>query len=178
LGYTSPQNFYIALEHYNKSDWLRLLTRGKRRRFYNHAGATFIRNHVSDEIWNTYYKFCFERNPFDRAISLYYWKTEEPRPDISEFLLSVPAKRLSNWNTYTIGNEIAVDFVGRYEHLSGDLLTIASRLGLPGGISLPNAKSRFRKNRAPYGSLLNDEVRSRIERVCRNEIEAFNYNRG
>ena len=34
-----------------------------------HISAIEIRPHLSDDIWNSYFKFAFVRNPFDRFIS-------------------------------------------------------------------------------------------------------------
>jgi len=39
---------------------------------YNgHVRAAAIRNRVSHEVWSTYFKFAFVRNPWDRFLSLY-----------------------------------------------------------------------------------------------------------
>lgn len=53
LGYLSPQN------HENN-------------KFFNHISATEIRELLNSNIWNEYFKFCFERNPWDKVISWYY----------------------------------------------------------------------------------------------------------
>ncbi len=127
------------------------------------------------DIWKNYFKFCFERNPFDKAISRYYWSTSAPRPAIDDFLETAPPLLLSNWNTYTVDDELAVDFIGRYENLVEELSQVASRLGLPGTIDLPLAKVGVRTNRDHYSNVLNSQARSRIESVCAKEIAAFNY---
>lgn len=175
LGFRGPQNYRIPTCFYSKRDWLKLVKNRKRKQFFNHMEASSIENHVSEEIWQTYFKFCFERNPFDKAVSLYYWSTHEPRPQIADYLNSVPIGLLSNWNNYTMDDRVVVDFIGNYENLDNDLETITDKLGLPEKLSLPRAKGNYRKNRAHYSTVLNNSVRARVEIVCAKEIAAFKY---
>ena len=175
LNFRGPQNYRMPLRSSSKSDWLKYFRNMKRKRFFNHAGARFIRSYIGEDIWNSYFKFCFERNPFDKAVSRYYWSTVEPRPEIGDFLASAPIHWLSNWHIYTIDDRIAVDFVGRYETLVGDLHTIVNKIGLPGLPSLPNAKGGYRVNREHYGKVFNDRARCLIERACAREMAAFVY---
>ena len=137
--------------------------------------ASSIKNYISTDIWQSYFKFCFERNPFDKAISRYYWSTREPRPKIEDYLNAAPTTLLSNWNNYTINDQIVVDFVGHYENLNNDLEVVIDKLGLPEKLSLPRAKGGYRKNRAHYSAILNDAARTRVEIVCAKEIAAFKY---
>lgn len=175
LGFRGPQNYNIPLRVYNKSDWLRLLWRRKPKHFFNHASSYYIQDNVAQDSWDNYFKFCFERDPFDKAISRYYWSTREPRPDIADYLESVPIKLLSNWDIYTINDQIAVDFVGRFENLSDDLAIVARKLGLVGELSLPRAKGGYRVDRQHYSQVLNTQAHARIELVCAKEMAAFGY---
>ncbi|NEP06601.1 MAG: sulfotransferase family protein [Okeania sp. SIO2G4] len=43
------------------------------KKYFNHITAKEIKNVIKSSIWDSYYKFCFERNPFERAISWYYF---------------------------------------------------------------------------------------------------------
>ena len=53
-------------------------------------------------MWRSYYKFAIERDPWDKAISLYYWRTrnEQPRRPLLQFLQKVGARSLSNAHIY------------------------------------------------------------------------------
>ena len=179
FGFPGPQKYNVALQYYSKLDWLKFIGKAKRKQFYNHSSAKLIRDCIPARIWNSYFKFTFERNPFDKAISRYYWSTGDPRPDprpeITEYLNSVQSHKLSNWDIYTINDQIKVDFVGRYENLDDDLAKIKEKLGLPVEFNLPRAKGKYRKNREHYSRVLSSEARDRIEIVCAKEMAAFGY---
>lgn len=175
LGFRGPQNYNVSKRFYTGIDKARLYIRRLPKLFSNHDTALYVKKHIDQEIWDSYFKFSFERNPFDKAISRYYWSTQEPRPQIADYLNSAPVHLLSNWDIYTVNDQIAVDFVGSYETLTDDLAQIASRLGLPGEITMPRAKSGYRPDRKPYTEVLDEESRSRIELVCAKEIKCFDY---
>jgi hypothetical protein len=170
-----PQNYTLPLRCYDVSDWNRLFRTGKRRQFRNHNPASVIRQGLGESLWNSYYKFCVERDPFDKAISRYSWSTRPPRPPLRDYLVQAPEAHLSNWHIYTIENTVAVDFVVRYERLREDLEAVARRIGLPGSLELPRAKGGHREERAHYSQILDDASRRRLETVCAREIEAFGY---
>ncbi len=142
---------------------------------------------AGENIWSTYYRFTVERNPWDRAISRYWWqkyrwevKGRSNFPGLSEYLQWLKRYKphfLSNWHHYTINNEIAVDRVLRYENLKEELEQLRTELGIKGDISLPaqRAKGNFRQSRLPYNEVLSQDDRELIERLCWREIEAFGY---
>jgi len=176
LGYHGPQNFQRSLNSYTGKEWLRLIFKGKWAKDYRHAPAVQIQDIVGSQKWKDYFKFCFERNPYDRAISLYFWKTrnQPSRPNVNEFILAQPRYRLSNWEKYTINNEVAVDFVGKYENIEMDLLEVSSRLGLS-KIDLVRSKNIYRPDRVHYSRILDARSRKYIESMCEREIDEFEY---
>lgn len=177
LGYPGPQNYQLSARHYGAGDWMRRLFKGKYKQLTNHSTARYVREALEPEVWNTYFKFSFERDPFDKAISSYYWRTKklDPRPTIADFLGTVPQRRICNWDVYAIDDEICVDFVGRYERLNEDLAFIKDKLGLPGELTLERTKAGHRQNRDHYSQVLDSKSRDIIERVCAREIRALNY---
>jgi hypothetical protein len=177
LGFPGPQNTEIPAHLRSAWDRLRASLLRQPAQFVNHAPASFIQRRVEPEIWRSYFKFCFERNPYDKAISRYFWSTRDanaPRP-IADYLGRAKRRQLSNWQIYTIRDEIAVDFVGRFEHLHEDLAAALSQLGLAVELPLPRAKSRYRRDKRHYSQVLDSPSRALVERVCARELAAFSY---
>ena len=179
LGYPGPQNYLAPLSAYGLSDFVKLLFRQKKKKlFHNHIDAQKVKAAVGEKIWNEYYKFCFERNPFDRFISLYYWSYKtEPRPPISTLINSkeVQVLKRKGFDVYTIDGKVAVDKVCRFENIAQELEEVRLRLGLPEKLDLPRAKSNFRKDKRSYREILNEEDRTMIAELFRDEINLFGY---
>lgn len=171
-----PRNWERRLRDYRLRDAVRVV-RGRRARprFRNHTPAQRIRDLIGRDVWDAYFKFCFVRNPWDRAISRYYWNIEKTgnHEDIDASLRSNDPN--SNWAIYTIDDEVAMDFVGKYENLAEDLGEACSRIGIDFDGWLPRAKSTSRADRRHYREILTPEQAHYIEERCRREIELFDY---
>jgi hypothetical protein len=180
LGFRGPQNLEIPLGRYTLRNWAERLGRGKRALYYNHMPAREIRATVGRRIWKRYYRFCFERNPWDRALSLYYWRTQHirPRPSLLDFLHSVPKADLSNWNKYTIWGKPAVDRICLYESLQREMESLRRTLGLPSRFQVPHTKHLSRADRRPYQAVMGPEEREIVAGVCAREIALLGYTFG
>lgn len=179
LGHRGPQNFLKPLHKNSLRDWARLVKNGEREAYFvNHMGARDIRERVGLRVWNDYYKFCFARNPWDRIVSLYYWEyRDEPRPNFSQFVLSnqIEAIKRRGSDLYTIDGDIVVDRVCRYEHLVEDLEEVRKRVGIPDPLSLPTAKSRFRRNKKLETLSFDKDENDAVAAVAKMEIELLGY---
>jgi hypothetical protein len=179
FGYRGPQNHLIPFWKYSVRDWAKFLRKRKRRFLYPHSGARDVQQVVGDEVWNSYFRFCFERNPWDKVISLYFWRHKsEPRPPISEFIQSGKANLVGGpggFDLYSINGEIVVDRVCLYENLEQEIEYLAQRLNLPEIPQLPRAKAEFRKDKRHYQAILSEEDRIKISRVFAREIAYFGY---
>lgn len=91
LGYKTEQNVQISPRYYTLKDFWKYLRTRKKPQFTNHCNAEFVKTHIPKKVWNSYYKFTFERNPYERYISLYYFRKGHPRKtkligDIDSFI--------------------------------------------------------------------------------------------
>jgi hypothetical protein len=155
---------------------------GLYRHYWNHMPAWLARAKLGEEIWDGYFKFCFERNPWDKVVSLYWWymrdngwfeRTTGTPPTLDEFIDDRRGLESSDWHLYAIDNEIAVDAVGKYENLVGDLRSMLGGIGVTAEIELPQAKSSHRKR--DDSERLSRQSVERIGRLFHREIEAFGY---
>jgi DNA-binding cell septation regulator SpoVG len=184
LGFPGPQNCRIPLDRFpfgqgqhTPRQVAAMVRRRKAPQYFNHIPAAQVRRAIGRDVWDSYFKFTIERNPFDKAVSgyWYYTKKKDQRPKLEDFLLGLPPKTMSDWHIYSIGQEIAVDFVARQERLVHDLDLLSARLGI--NISMPStrAKGGHRQDRRHFSESLTPLARSRIELVCWREIAAFGY---
>jgi hypothetical protein len=150
--------------------------------FYNHMPARQVRALVGEPTWASHYKFTIERNPWDRQVSYYFWRTRhrDPQPDFKTWVTSKLERlwkgaRLHNWSIYTIGDAIAVDHVIRYERLEEELSAVCAQLGIAEPVQLPSAKGTSRSDGRPYRDFYDADTRDLIASWYRNEIEAFGW---
>ncbi|MFK7818556.1 MAG: sulfotransferase family 2 domain-containing protein [Planctomycetaceae bacterium] len=177
-GGLGPQNYLAPVSSYRVADIGRLFQGRRKKRFYNHISATEVVDAIGLDVWNSYFKFCFERNPWDRTVSAYYWKhSKEPRPTMTEFIDSgYPSKlKKRGFDLYSLDGKIAVDAVYRFEHLADDLDDARQRIGLPTTMELINAKSNQRKEKRDYREYFSANDAERIATLFADEIEHLGY---
>jgi len=149
----------------------------ERMRFYNHMTAGQIRRRVGPESWNSFFKFCFERNPWDKVVSHYWYRRRNPRkPPVDTFEEYLESCRCPvDYPLYTIHGELAVDEVGRYENLESDFQRILARIGLPQETLPTRANTQFRTNPKPYREYYDDRTRELVADLFSREIALFGY---
>lgn len=174
FGYAGERNYRVPPVHWTKRDMLKIPLYGLPR-FESHSPASFVREHVDPEIWRSYFKFCFERNPYDRIISQYFWNTRNKKIPIEQYIETAEPYRLSNWHMYTIHDRVAVDFVGQFERLNEDLEIVRTRIGLPASVELAQTKMQHRPKESGYRDLLDEQLQTRIAVICAKEIIQFGY---
>ncbi len=148
----------------------------RKRKYWSHMYATDVRWLVGRKIWDSYFKFTIERNPWDKVVSDYYWSQRHPENQIP-FEQWVRENRwsVSQFHYYTINGKVSMDHIIRYEHLSTDFKKLMENLGVEEVPDLPNAKSGYRKKSATYKSLHTPYTKERVEEEFAREIDYFGY---
>jgi hypothetical protein len=176
LSHRGPQNFRVPLLGHTPEGWMRLLRKRQRDSYYNHISAEEVRSIVGARVWKRYFKFCFERNPWDKVVSWYYWRhPREPRPSLSAFIRSGKADTIRSFDLYTIGGTVVVDRVCRFENLEREMDEVARIIGLPAPPDLPKAKAGYRANENSYRAALSQQDREGIASAYAREIAHLGY---
>ncbi len=177
LNYLGAQNYKADIKKYNLFDFAKFfLMRKEKMSFYNHMSASEVKALVGEDVWSNYYKFCIERNPYDKLASHYYWvNRKEPRPAFAEYFNSKKPKILKTRgiDLYTIDGEVVLDKICKYENLKDELEEVRTRLGIPCELELPMAKSGFKKK--PYKELIGEQEKKKIVHMFEKELQLFNY---
>ncbi len=156
--------------------------------WWNHMPAKLVRERVGEETWNGYLKFCVIRNPFDKAVSAFYFfrnqagtgstelaDLDQERKEFENYLLkgtSIPVDR----DNYLIDGEFCLDEVIRYERLAADMERICDRLSIPWNPGfLPNLKSGIRPKGAKVECMYTKKSRDFIEQAFAFELDFFKY---
>ncbi len=148
-----------------------------RRQFYNHIPARIVQYRLSKKVWKDYFKFCVERNPWDKTISLYYMQKANFTPEISLSEYIRQGHHCRNFQQYTdLNGRIIIDRVLKYESLNEELRDVLGMLGIPFSGSLEvRAKAHFRTERLGYMSELTKSEREIIAAAHADEISAHGY---
>ena len=108
----------------------------------HHASARHIRELVGEEVWRSYFKFAFVRNPWDRLFSYYNYFRSSPwvtvddtgariSPSFAKWIANGRYPRKSQRALVADDNGgIAVDYLGRFEYLESHFCTICDIIGI------------------------------------------------
>lgn len=150
--------------------------------YYPHMTARQMRSVLGPDVWNTYFKFAVERNPWDRQVSNYFHrqsrsssKQEFERYITSPIYRQFHHVRLHNWAIYTINDEIAVDAMIRYENLDTEFPDVLRKIGLVDEVTLPRQRASHRPGGVDYRQFYSDRAAEIVGRWYAKEIEAFGY---
>jgi hypothetical protein len=163
--------------------------------FKQHDHAATIRSRVSAEVWSSYFKFSIARNPWDRVLSLFFWKHRNDkgiRPQkrfYHQFVVPFdsvgPARerfrgfvQAGDWETndrfYIIDGELCVDYVIRYEALGEGFAHVCRIIGIPVP-NLPSLKVGMRDKEHGYADYYDLQTREIVASRHANDIRLFGY---
>lgn len=152
----------------------------------HHQDIKDIKECLTEEQFNEYYKFAFVRNPWDKMVSQYFWgqqidiKAPWNNYPFEEFILDLCREKkvfLTHPNYYrscydwiTIDGKVEVNFIGTFENLQEDWSIVCDKLGV--NLPLIHTHKTQHKN---YRDYYNDWTKWIVEKYYAKDIEMFNY---
>lgn len=146
--------------------------------FYEHMPATRVRELVGEDIWNSYYKFCYERNPWAKVVSYYHWKKfgqNRKLPPFREYVLEHTKRLPLDARLYFDGNQCLMDEVFDFDDFQTTFSALWERLGIPFKGPMPREKTNINLQAANYRGHFDQETREKISVCYEREIELMGY---
>lgn len=154
----------------------------------SHDTAAIRRDKIGAEAWDKAFTFATIRNPFDRIVSIYYYRVRTDQGGMADRHLNINdwvREALGERNpAYFEGNQllwpalrwlsdddqIIVDHIARLEDIEMEWREICTRLGIDRRLSVFNNNLH-----PPHGAILNAASRAVIEDVFAEDLETFGY---
>ena len=148
--------------------------------------ARMIRRRLGEDTWRSYFKLCVIRNPFEKAISGFYFENRRQRKSQQERWTDQDPQLFENWlerlqapmnrNIFCIDGQFALDDVTRHEILAADMQRICEHLGLPWDPErLPAFKAGIRPPEATARRLYTPRSRQLVREAYHFELRYFGY---
>lgn len=145
---------------------------------------------MDEHKWETYTKFCFIRNPYERALSGWnHLRQILPisknfydyinNPNIVNTISDIEYGHIFMSQKTQIQNmngECGVNIIGRFEHLENDFRIILKHLGFK-NIIHPNEKKNV-SNKSGYKNIILEKiVIQKLNELFADDFEMFHYNK-
>jgi len=157
-----------------------------------HKPWFMVKDYVTPEQWTNYHKFTIERNPWDKIVSEFYWRTADGKDstitpfdsdaDNFEFYIDkvfgIRHPAPIDWQLYASGRQLVVDEVIEYKCLADQFVRMCEdKLNLVATkemVTGTRMKSGHRKKH--YTELYkNQHVIDKVAVAYASEINYFNY---
>lgn len=153
--------------------------------WYNHMPAADIRARVGDEVWNSYFKFCCIRDPFDKLVSAFHFfilpkdqcfdlSFDDVRRRFRDWIFT--RQFLDDWNIYTLDGTLCVDYVIRYERFREGIEEVCHRLDVPFEPErLLHLKGEYNPKLAPFADYFEADTARMVADAYAAQIREFGY---
>lgn len=149
-------------------------------RFRSHLPAQTARARLGEEVWGKVAKVSIVRNPFQTAVSAYFWQRRKDE-SFTEFWQRNEIRMGRNSYSYRIGDDEVIDLYVRYEAFDEDLARMEDRwpslTGLAEIFRSLSAKSGYRPKDRPIEQMFAEapEVAAMVQKHCAFELQRFQY---
>ena len=172
------------LDNATPLDWRRAqLTGDALQKFYPHISAYLARERLGAERFDAATKVSIVRDPFEKAVSTYYWRMRFPgeRKSFEHWCLEWAGELDRDNCIYMIDDLVVIDRMLRFEHLDADIAALErdfpSLTGLSEIFARSRAKTGVRPPKDDFAKLSAGKpaLRRLIEKRCWFELEHCGY---
>lgn len=164
----------------------RMLQRTPNTVYYNHMPATEVRERLGASIFDSYFKFCVVRNPYDKLVSRFWWDVgpgrlsnlsfDAIRKCFNRYVSSRLGHLCDDRHIYMVNDVPVVDQFVRFERLFGDLADVCRKLDIDFyPTQVGSYKSGLRARPERYSEYYDAVSRTAVEQEFSFEIERFGY---
>lgn len=150
---------------------------------HGHLSVQQVRPVLGEQIFGSFFKFAFVRNPFDRFISYCAFMSRNngqfeanprafmrfiirDRPPLQHILFRPQFEMLCDTD-----GRVAMDRIGHVETMQADYDSICARIGIPSAeLGQVNASSHRH-----YAGYYDDELRDLVASMYARDLEVFGY---
>jgi len=138
----------------------------------SHAEINHLIKYGFAAMLSRYFVFTVERHPFDRIISLYYYRRSQGlKGSLKDFIRTQTL--IPNSQHYVHKGYVAADYIIDYATLEEEFAVVCEALGLKNCPPLPRAKSGLRKDDRPWQDLLDAEDIARLEEIFAVDLTIY-----
>lgn len=150
---------------------------------HGHLSVRQVRPYIGDAAADSYVKFTFVRNPFDRFVSYCAFMTREtgafdrdPRGTMQRILFEVrPLQHIHFQPQYTLltddAGALEMDEIGRVETMQASYDAVCARIGIPSA-SLGRVNA---SRRGDYRQYYDDALVEGVAALYRRDLDLFGY---
>lgn len=156
--------------------------------FWDHIPAKELRAKLDKKIFDSYFKFCIVRNPYEKFVSMLYFAFRRMyKNDAQEIVSSEKVKEhferirmrkpvLGDHNIYTIDEKLCINMFIRYENLIEDLDNVCRFLDIPcDSKNIEMINSQYTPKDIDIKQFYTKEMKEFVDCQFKYEIETFGY---
>ena len=150
--------------------------------YYKTSSYINKKMNMTPQKWDSYYKFCFIRNPYDKIISAWnhvnrlgasfeaYLYLDKKCNDVEYMHVFLPQVR----NIINQSGKIKIDYIGKFENLEEDFQNILKNIGIK-NIIHDVSKQMNKRDHNKFYEYYNQKVLTKVNQLLSEDFALLDY---
>ena len=146
--------------------------------YWEHMPAPRVRELIGSSEFDRYFSFCFERNPWEKVVSYYQWKTIGQGRKLDSFrnwIQKKPHRLPTDGKLWADDGKQIVSCVLDHRNVEEKLQSVMQEIGAPPVGTLPKEKTKSGRSRGDYRDWYDQDTRDAVANHFAFEIETMGY---